>query len=340
MQIQLMKRVFHFILPSLFIFAACESDPLKIEVDDVKVSEMQVLRLDEDLFSIKASTYDQQMADLKKKYGSLFEHYLMNPLRLNGSADTAAKTEILHFINDREVRGAWKQSQTQFQNIDDLTQQVAEMRKRYHVHFPNNTLPSRLMTCLSGWNFSVAYMDSTLILSLDMYLGDTSSYYQMLRYPQYQTRRMNRAHIMPDLARGWLLSVFDNDSVQNTLLHHTIFYGKLFYAVQALLPETADSLVIGYTTQQLKTCTKYEKQYWSYFAEKNRLFENSLMNIRELTSEGPFTAAISKDCPPRIAMWVGWQIVRQYMKKNKVSLEELMNEKDPQKILSKSKYRP
>jgi uncharacterized protein YjaZ len=40
-------------------------------------------------------------------------------------------------------------------------------------------------------------------------------------------------------------------------------------------------------------------------------------------------------------MWVGWQIVKSYMKSNKeVTLSDLMNEIDAQKILSKSKYRP
>jgi hypothetical protein len=80
---------------------------------------------------------------------------------------------------------------------------------------------------------------------------------------------------------------------------------------------------------------------WGYFAENNRLYESDLSIVRELTTEGPFTAAISKECPPRIAMWVGWQIVRSYMKKNpEVSLESLMRDQDAQKILTKSRYRP
>jgi hypothetical protein len=63
--------------------------------------------------------------------------------------------------------------------------------------------------------------------------------------------------------------------------------------------------------------------------------------IAEFTNDGPFTGSISKECPPRIAMWIGWQIVKSYMDHNEqVSLEELMNEKDAQKILSKSKYKP
>jgi uncharacterized protein YjaZ len=71
------------------------------------------------------------------------------------------------------------------------------------------------------------------------------------------------------------------------------------------------------------------------------LYKNDLKEVAEYTAEGPFTSAISKECPPRIAMWVGWQIVRSYMNRNeKVSLEELMRTSDAQIILSKAKYKP
>jgi hypothetical protein len=227
---------------------------------------------------------------------------------------------------------------------DKLTALMPEVNtciKRFHYHFPSRPVPDRLITCLSGWNYAFAYMDSALTLSLDMYLGERSAFYDMLQYPQYQRKRMGPDYLLPDLARGWLLTEYDKVPAENTLLHHTIFYGKLYYGVNALLPDTHDSLLIGYSGKQLDYCRQYEKQLWSYFAEKNRLFEDNLATVRELTSEGPFTGAISKECPPRIAMWVGWQIVRSYMKKNPtVTLAELMAETNAQKILSSSKYRP
>jgi hypothetical protein len=96
-----------------------------------------------------------------------------------------------------------------------------------------------------------------------------------------------------------------------------------------------------FSKEQMDYCKKYEKNLWSYFAEKNRLYETNMKTIQELTSDGPFTGVISKECPPRIAMWVGLQIVRSYMKNNEnATLAQLMNEKDAQKILARSKYRP
>jgi hypothetical protein len=336
------KRNFFIPLPFLLLFA-CSPDPLQVDLDTVELEPLHVLRLEEDLFSLNATNFETESEKIKNKYGSFYEHFLINPLRLNGSKDTLYKAMVLDFVKDQNVREAYDYVHKLYpaSKFDALAAEVNNCAKRFKYHFPKRKLPSRLITCTTGWNYAFAYMDGALIIGLDMYLGDTAKFYQMLRYPQYQARKMNEQHILPDIARGWMLTEFDNDLAENTLLSHTIFYGKLFYAINALLPETADSLLIGYTSKQMKTSKEYEKNYWSYFAEKNRLYENNLNTIRELTSEGPFTAAISKECPPRIAMWIGWQIVKSYMKNNKdVTLDELINDNNAQKILSKSKYRP
>jgi hypothetical protein len=332
------------LFPFLFIllFNSCR-DPLDIDTSDIEIPPFELLRFEGDLFSLKEEGFRESSARLEKKYGAWYDHYVMSFLHRKGISDSLYKPAVLSFINDRDVRGAYERVKKIYPDdkVKELAAGVDEMRRRFHYHFPSEPLPSRFITCTTGWNYAFAYMDSALILALDMYLGDTSVYYKMLRYPQYQVRRMNEAHILPDIARGWLLTEFDNQKAANVLLHHTIFYGKLYYAVEALLPDVHDSLVIGYSAQQLKYCEDFEKNLWGYMASNNRLYESNLNTVRELTSEGPFTGAISKDCPPRIAMWVGWQIVRSYMKNNeKVTLEQLMQEPDAQKILSKSKYRP
>lgn len=336
------KRVLFILLP-VFILFSCKHDPLNVDISSVKTEPLKVLRLEEDLFELSPANFDVKSNAIKAKYGAFYEHFLINPLRLHGSGDTAYKTMVLDFVWNRDVREAYNDVKKLYPASDfkKISEEVEQCVKRFKFHFPERKLPTRLITCTTGWNYAFAYLDSALVVSLDMYLGDTSRFYKMLAYPQYQTRKMDKAHLVPDIARGWILTEFDTVQPENTLLGHTIFYGKLYYAINALLPDAPDSLIIGYTSKQMQTCNKYEKNYWSYFAEKNRLYENNMNTIRELTGEGPFTAAISKECPPRIAMWIGWQIVRSYMKNNEnVTLEELMKETNAQKILSKSKYRP
>ena len=337
------RYFFLFIIPLLLIAGGCSRDTRQIDISAVKAPPLEVLRLEEDLFAINAENLNDRTKQNLEKYGPFYEHYIMSFLNRGGTRDSLYRSSVLSFVGDRDVREAYGCIKAAYPDsrLQEMMPGINDCVKRFKVCFPSKKLPARLLTCSTGWNYAFAYMDSALVIGLDMYLGDTSRFYKMLRYPYYQVRKMNAVNILPDLARGWLLTEFDNTDAQNILLNHTIFYGKLFYAVESLLPGLDDSLIIGYTSKQMDYCKTYEKNLWGYFAEKNRLYENSLDNVRELTSEGPFTGAIHKDCPPRIAMWVGWQIVRSYMDRNKnVTLEELMNEKDAAKILNKSKYRP
>ncbi|HOZ87695.1 MAG TPA: hypothetical protein PL029_08055 [Bacteroidia bacterium] len=327
----------------VLLFCGCGNNTLDVDISGVQTAPLNVLRLEQDLFSLNPSNFNARSKEVKIKYGAYFEHYLMNFLNRGGTGDSLYQPNVLAYIHDKDVKEAKTYIDRIYpdEKINEIAAEANDCVKRFHFHFPKRKLPARLVTCMSGWNYAFAYLDSVLVLSLDMYLGDTAKFYQMLRYPQYQARKMNERYILPDLTRGWMLTEFDNSLPVNNLLNHTIFYGKIFYAVNALLPNENDSMIIGYTKKQMDYCRTYEKNIWSYFAEKNRLYENSLQTVRELTTEGPFTGAISKECPPRIAMWIGWQIIKSYMKNNKdATLEQLMAETDAQKILSKSKYRP
>lgn len=339
------KNYFPLVLMAVFLMllSSCNDNPVAVDVDKVELPAIKVMRLEQDLFALNANNFEAQSKLIESKYGSFYNYYLMNFLAPKGVLDSNYKKSVLSFTNDKDVHNAYLYAQKLYGNgaFDQISVPLNDCVKRFHVLFPDKKLPKKLITVSSGWNYAFAYMDSALVVALDMYLGDTCKLYQMLRYPQYQVRKMNAQNMLSDMVRGWMLTEFDKSEAANNLLSHTIFYGKLFYAVQALLPDAEDSIVIGYSSQQLAYCKKYEKNLWGFFAEKNRLYENNMNTIRELTSDGPFTGVIHKDCPPRIAMWVGWQIVRQYMKNNKgVSMAQLMKNNDAQIILAKSKYRP
>jgi hypothetical protein len=326
----------------LLLFVSCRQNSLDINTDNIQVPETRVRRLDQDLFTLNPENLTAATKTLQAEYGSFFDYYIASFLNRGGSRDSLYPPRVLSFLSDRDIRACQKMVQAYYtaQTLSPLVSELNDCVKRFKYHFPGRRLPSRFVTCLSGWNFAAGYSDSTLVTGLDMYLGDTCIFYQMLQLPQYRTRFMNERYILPDLMRAWVITEFDDKAPVNNLLHHTVFYGKIYYAVNALLPEIQDSVLLAYTAPQMKYCHEYEKKLWGYFAEKNRLYENNLRQVQELTVEGPFTASISRECPPRIAMWVGLQIVRSYMKNNETDLAQLMAEKDAQKILAKSRYRP
>lgn len=322
---------------------SCGSNRFEVDTDKVEIPAIKVQNLAKDVATINEKNISEKTIELKNKYGKFYERYIVSFICDGGISDSLYPSQLLQFLNDKDMSAAFQYINKQYpeSELNKINNELLNGIKRFHYFFPKKQLPKYLTACMSGFNYAVAFTDSTLGYSLDMYLGEKAPFYSMLNWPQYKTRIMNKQHLPSDIMRGWLLNEFDNTDANNTLLFHTIFYGKLYFATKQLMPHVHDSVIIGYNTKQMAYCKAYEKNLWGYMAEKNRLYENNMRHIQELTGEGPFTSAISKECPPGIAKWIGWQIVKNYMEKNEdVTLEQLMNEKDAQKILNKSKYRP
>ncbi len=340
-----MKSSLKLIIVCLIVnfLTGCKHDRFDIDTTKVTVPPVEFKRLDKDIFSLEEAKIKTQIADMQKRYQAFYDRYNSSILNNAGVNDSLYSSSLLKFIHDKDMSEAYAALSKIYtiNEVELLGDEMTEVVKRFKVYFPKRKIPKQYVTFMSGFNYNVVYVDSTLGIGLDMYLGSDNPFYSALQFPKFKTQCMNKENILPDAVHGWMVTEFDNADPVNNLLNHMIFYGKIYYAIDALLPKVADSLKIGYTTAQLNYCTTYEKNLWGFMVKDNKLYENDMKIIAEFTGEGPFTRAISKECPPRIAMWQGWQIVKSYMDHNEnVTLEELMNEKDAQKILAKSKYKP
>ena len=84
---------------------------------------------------------------------------------------------------------------------------------------------------------------------------------------------------------------------------------------------------------------KINKNIWSYFIENNLLYETESNLIGVYVNDGPNTPDLGPSSPGFIGQFIGWQIVKKWMEKNKtVSLIELMK-KDPKELFEESKYK-
>ena len=86
-----------------------------------------------------------------------------------------------------------------------------------------------------------------------------------------------------------------------------------------------------------------EKFYiWSFFIENEFLFSTRNDLKSRFISFAPFSKFnldIDKNSPGSIGKWLGYKIVNSYMKKNKVSIKDLLVE-DYYHIYTNSKYKP
>jgi hypothetical protein len=152
---------------------------------------------------------------------------------------------------------------------------------------------------------------------------------------------MHPARIVPEAMYAWCMTEFPFEGYGPQLIDRMIYEGKLLYLLDATLPGTPDSLKIGFSQKQLAFCADRENAMWTYLAEHKMLFSNERMDIKRYTDDAPYTSSFTADSPGRTGCWLGWQIVKAYMKKNPgMTIPELMEEKDCRKILNYSAYQP
>ncbi len=97
-----------------------------------------------------------------------------------------------------------------------------------------------------------------------------------------------------------------------------------------------------YLPEELEWAETNEEQIWRYFVERELLYSSDTDLQTRFLYPAPFSKfflELDAEAPPRVGQYIGWQIVRQYMEKNNVSVEEMIKE-DAESIFKQSKYKP
>ncbi len=224
-----------------------------------------------------------------------------------------------------------------FDNVSDIEKSLSTAYTYIHHYFPEINLPE-VYFFVSGFNRSVMLGRNFIALGTDLYLGSDFTLYQDFTY-QYLIYNMKRESVAVDLISAILFHSFPMNTDNDRLLDNMIYRGKNDVPALGFYADEKEENLIGYSPEQLKWSEKHEKQIWVDIIDQKHLFSTDLLLIRKYMNDAPFTAPISQDSPGRLGTWIGWQIVKSYMKRNdKVTLHDLVMENNYQKILEESGY--
>ena len=308
---------------------------------DIEPVEVEIVRFDSAQLAVRPDSIQQDIKQLYADYEEFMPMFVEGILRLP-SEDTAYLCELYaDFLTDTVMGFAQTNAKTQamFANIDSLQETLNMGFSRLHYLYPEWEIPT-LYLFVSGFNSSVMYYEDIMGVGVDMYLGSDYSYYNQVVY-DYQKPTMRKACIAGDVLSMYLAYHIPYNSKYNRLLEQMIFRGKQLFLLAQLLPNEPAWEVIGYSKEQWEWCEMYEKAIWNRIMEKRDLFKTESSVLSSYINDGPFTAEVTQDSPGRLGLWVGWRIVDSYMRNNKnVTLHELINENDAQKILEQSYYKP
>jgi hypothetical protein len=255
--------------------------------------------------------------------------------------DTALIRELADRVNNPALNELNQQVQAEFGDLTDLNTQLSEAFANIKKDFPDFHQPT-VATVVTGFmGPDLVVTDSLIVIGLDYFAGPKAKYRPRgPQYPQYILRRYQKESIVPAIVFAISDKYNATNRADQTMLADMVYYGKGYVFTKTMLPETADSLVIGYSDTQLTETFNAQDIIWGHFIDNQLLYQANPAVKGRYLNERPFTAEIGQRCPGAIGRWVGWRIVGRYHDEHDdVAIADLMRNTDARLIFEQSGYK-
>lgn len=269
----------------------------------------------------------KDLSKLKGAYPFLFSKHVPDSVWIYRIQDTL-QDELLNEVS---------KTYTNFNDTKVKLRSLFQHLKYYNKAF---NLP-RVITLTNDVDYrnKTIVTDSLVLIALDNYLGTEHEFYQNIS--RYLAANMKREQIVPDVAEGFAEKyIFQTD--RKTFLDEMIYFGKLLYFKDIMIPFAADTEKIGYTEAQLKWAEANESPIWSYFIEKELLYSTDSKLSSRFIADAPyskFNLELDNESPGRLGQYMGWQIVRAYAETTGRDVMQIL-QTSPEEIFKQSKFKP
>ena len=325
------------VLVLLVLFVSCSKTAgyekkLNIDCRNLEPQKVDVFEYNKALFAIDTADFEAGIQAIRPQFQAL----------LGDTLESYEMVYLKEFVTDTFIMRINELVEETFPNFDAISDKVKGVYQHFKYYYPEVTMPPTF-TYVSGINFDngpVMISPEAVMISLDFYLSNKDLVYDKVGMPRYVSRRCQPASLTKDLAEAMYYSYVFMDVKAKNVLKEMIDRGKKYYFIEAMDPTLNDSVLLGYSSQQMEWAQDNEGQIWATIVGNNMLYANGFEQYRVLFNDGPFTAAFSENAPARLGDFVGLQIVRAFMSNNDESLQSLLQMTDYQDILQRSQYKP
>jgi len=342
-----MKKIFFPCYLTLLLLAGCHHRNTP-DVSGIDI-QMDTVRFERSFFTLDTLYEDSSLESLNRRYPGFTADFLYRIMGANANPDSTLR-DVRLFLS--AYRSVYDSAMQQFPGIGEMTKQIKHGLQFVKYYFPAYALPHRLYTFVgpidavfktaNGVSGDVITKDG-LGVALQLHLGKYFSLYRTENaqelYPLFVSRRFEAGYIPVNCMRNIIEDMYPDKSANRPLIEQMVEAGKRLYVLDALMPDTPDSLKTGYTQAQLMGCYQHESNIWSFFVQNDLLYATDSNVTGSYMNDGPKTTELGDASPGFIGQFVGWQIVKKWMEKNDVDLKHLM-EKNDKELFTEAKYKP
>lgn len=336
----------------VLLFLSCNNSTGKPDVSDIKVN-VKIERFDQAFFSLDTNNLASSLNDLNKKYPAFLSLYseFLSPINFMVHQQGKSFEDAVR-IYLRNIKPLYDEVQKQYSNLEDVQKHLQKDLKYVKHYFPSYKVPV-VMASVENLNpeepqeiYGTALYHDTLIISLQMFLGKDFAAYDPSQYPDYLRRRFVSSFIVPNCVRVIANDIHPDTSESNSLIETMIERGKQWFLMKRFMPGETDSLITGYTKDQMEFVEKNEGNIWSEFLKDTPdPYTLDQERFKNYIGEAPFTQDMPHDLqgggtPGNIGQWMGWRIVEKFASENsKMSVQEIVSISARQ-IFQQAKYKP
>lgn len=340
-----LKTIFAFALICILI-SACDMSEKGPDVSNIE-TDFKFLNFEEDFSKLDTVNIDASLTELSFKYPQLFPIYFNEIVPIYAEDQQTFKTSLKKMLGNPGYKKLRDTVKIEFSSTELLEKDLKKACQYLKHYFPKKLTP-HFYSVISEFGFqNFIFNDKDrdgIGIGLDMFLGASFPYKSLdpsnPSFSQYLTRTYNKEHLVKKSIEPVVLDIIGEPNGKR-LIDHMIHQGKKLYILERLLPFVNDTIINEYTPSQLDWCNNNEQEIWSFFLEKNLLYETSMLKINRYLKPAPSSTGMPKESPGRTAAFIGKQIVNKYMERNPdMTLSKLVKSVDSQKILTASKYKP
>ena len=315
-------------------FIACKEDGC-IDAPDVSHIEVSVNieRLDKKLHKIPTKSDLGLLLDKNPTFAESFLNLSQYP-----NPDILID-RYYNLLNTSDIDSLFLEVEDEFGELKDIRLQFEDAFRYLKYYYPNFKVP-KIQTVVTGIANDLFISDSLIIIGIDYYLGPKGKY-QPLDIPAYLLKRYQKEYLVPQVMLMYSTYFNETNFEDQTALADMLYYGKAYHFAKNMMPCAPDSIFTGYTSFETKDIEEHEPVIWASILENQVLYERNPYIKDKFLSERPQTLEIGENCPGRIGRWLGWRIIKKYTEENPdVSISDLMQMNNAQKLFGESKYKP
>lgn len=318
-------------------------------------ASVELIRFEQDFFNLDTATIEKELEQLQNKYPEFTGGYLSSVLGVRDSI--SGRKQVLGYLNYADARYTYDTVQAVFGEMPLVQEQLDQLATYYQYYFPKRPALNKAFTYLSEYHGDrLAIIDEGFIgLPLDMALGQGYPPYTFLKIPDYDQRTCTKVHLVPKSADAMAQNLVAEITKPkgNHLIDLMLYNGKIMYLTDLFLPTLEDSLLFGFSSQQMQYCKAGEYKLYEYISSEELMYSSDTKKINKYVSKGPFRPQF--DLPGNSGSWLGYRMILSYerqlkekLKRTKPNLsareldqevmQTILKEQEPQKFLTN--YKP